>query len=73
MTAQSPDSLNNIWSMTMHAAIYWYLKANDNSRGIDAGIILAQAAFERLAYTYLVLDNGELSRTQFRKRSAAEI
>lgn len=61
----------DIWSKTIHAAIYWYLKANDDSRGIDAGVILAQAAFERLAYTYLVLDKGILSRKQFGKNAAA--
>ena len=62
---------HDIWSKTIHAAIYWYLKANDDSRGIDAGVILAQAAFERLAYTYLVLDKGLLSRRQFGKKNTA--
>lgn len=61
----------DIWSNTIHAAIYWYLKANDDSRGIDAGVILAQAAFERLAFTYLVLDKGILSSKQFGKNTAA--
>lgn len=62
----------DIWAKTIHAAIYWYLKANDDSRGIDAGVILAQAAFERLAFTYLVSDKKVLTKAQFRTNKAAE-
>ena len=42
------------WGEALHEVIYWYLNANFSSRGIDAGIILTQAAIERLSYEYVV-------------------
>ena len=42
------------WGEALHEVIYWYLNANFSSRGIDAGIILSQAAIERLSYEYSV-------------------
>ncbi len=42
------------WKEALHEVIYWYLIANDSSRGIDAGIILTQAAIERLSYEFAV-------------------
>jgi len=45
---------NDDWREAFHEVIYWYLNANFSSRGIDAGIILAQAAIERLSYEYAV-------------------
>ena len=54
-----------IWNDALEEAIYWYLNANESSRGIDAGIILTQTALERLAYTYAVQDKGMLSKKGF--------
>lgn len=45
---------NEDWREALHEVIYWYLNANNSSRGIDAGIILTQAAIERLSYEYTV-------------------
>ncbi len=45
---------NDDWCEALHEVIYWYLNANFSSRGIDAGIILAQAAIERLSYEYSI-------------------
>ena len=42
------------WREALHEVIYWYLNANYSSRGIDAGIILTQAAIERLSYEFSV-------------------
>lgn len=36
----------------LQEAIYWYLLSNNSTRGIDAGLILTQAALERLYYLY---------------------
>jgi hypothetical protein len=44
------------WCEALHEVIYWYLNANNSLRGIDAGIILTQAAIERLSYEYSVKD-----------------
>lgn len=45
---------NDEWREALDEAIYWYLNANQSSRGIDAGIILTQAAIERLSYEFSV-------------------
>jgi hypothetical protein len=42
------------WKDTLEEVIYWFLNANDGSRGIDAGLILAQTALERLSFEYVV-------------------
>ena len=45
---------NEDWREALHEVIYWYLNSNRSSRGIDAGIILTQAAIERLSFEYAV-------------------
>jgi hypothetical protein len=51
------------WKDCLRAAIYWYTQANTSggSPGIDAAIILAQAALERLAHHHLVVDRKMIS------------
>jgi len=51
------------WKDCLHAAIYWYTQANTRggSPSIDAAIILAQAALERLAHHHLVVDRKMIS------------
>ncbi|MFC1781550.1 hypothetical protein ACFLZ8_04755 [Planctomycetota bacterium] len=49
---------NEDWRKALHEVIYWYLSSNCSSLGlgigIDAGIILTQAAIERLSFEYAV-------------------
>jgi len=58
LTTLFPNFMNrwqdSAWNEAFHEVIYWYLNANYSSRGIDAGIILTQAAIERLAFEYAV-------------------
>lgn len=51
------------WKGCLQAAIYWYTQANTSggSPGVDAAIILAQAALERLAHHHLVVDRKMIS------------
>ncbi len=51
------------WKEHLKVALYWYLAANERTTGIgvDAGIILAQTALERLAWAYCVEERGLLS------------
>lgn len=51
------------WKDCLRSAIYWYTQANTSGGlpGIDAAIILAQAALERLAYHHLIVDQKMLS------------
>lgn len=59
------------WKEHLNAALYWYLAANDRSTGIgvDAGIILAQTALERLAWAYCVKDRKMVSEKAFESRA----
>jgi hypothetical protein len=51
------------WKDCLRSAIYWHAQANTSggSPGIDAAIILAQSALERLAYHHLVVDKKMIS------------
>ncbi len=63
---------NDNWQEALHEVIYWYLNANYSSRGIDAGIILTQAAIERLSYKYVVKDKGLISVNGFKDIRASD-
>lgn len=54
------------WKDTIKEVMYWYLNANDPGRGVDAGLILAQAALERLSYEYVVNEKKLLSPKGFK-------
>ena len=43
------------WDETILTALYWYLRSNAHGRGagVDGGLILTQAALERLSYVQL--------------------
>jgi hypothetical protein len=60
------------WREALHEVIYWYLNANYSSRGIDAGIILTQAAIERLSHELAVRDRRLLSVNGFRDIRASD-
>jgi hypothetical protein len=63
---------NDDWREALHEVIYWYLNANFSSRGIDAGIILTQAAIERLSYEYAVKDKRLLMLNGFKDLWASD-
>lgn len=60
------------WGEAFHEVIYWYLNANYSSRGIDAGIILTQAAIERLSYEYAVKYKRLLTVNRFKDLWASD-
>lgn len=61
------------WKDCLRSSIYWYMQANTSggSPGIDAAIILAQSALERLAYQHLVVDRKMISQKEFKELTAA--
>ena len=67
---------NKLWQKPLRDALYWYLGACDRGVGIgvDTGLILAQTALERLAWTYCVVDRKMISAAAFKPRglSAAD-
>ena len=58
---------NHLWKRALRDVLYWYLRANNTSEGagVDGGIILAQAALEKLAWVYLVHDAKIVAKKQF--------
>jgi len=54
------------WRDTFKEVIYWFLNANDGGRGVDAGLILAQTALERLSFEYVVYEKKLLSTKGFK-------
>jgi hypothetical protein len=60
------------WRDTIRSGIYWYIQCNRAGFGIDGALILAQAALERIAWTYAVEDLGLVSPDGFRKLAAAD-
>ena len=63
---------NDDWREAVQEVIYWYLNANFSPRGIDAGIILTQAAIERLSYEYSVKDKQLLTMNGFKDLWASD-
>jgi hypothetical protein len=63
---------NDNWREALKEVIYWYLNANSSERGIDVGIILTQAAIERLAYEYAVKDKRLLLPDAFKGLRASD-
>ncbi|MEW6664975.1 MAG: hypothetical protein AB1512_07125 [Thermodesulfobacteriota bacterium] len=63
---------NEEWREALHEVIYWYLNSNYSPRGIDAGIILTQAAIERLSYAYAVKDRKLLEAKGFKDLRASD-
>jgi hypothetical protein len=51
---------NPHWRRELRVILYWYLRANNTVEGpgVDGGIILSQAALEKLAWVYLVEFRG---------------
>lgn len=60
------------WQEALREVIYWYLNANDSSRGVDAAIILAQTAIERLSYELSVREKRLLTSNDFKTLWASD-
>jgi hypothetical protein len=60
------------WEATIHRALYWYIRADTNLVGPDGGVILLQAALERLAWHVLVREHKSLSEVGFSRLPAAD-
>ena len=61
------------WSDALQAVVYWYGLANDSGRGIDAGIVCAQTALERLAFECCVVEWNLMSPGTYRRKPAADL
>ena len=60
------------WRDGLGEAVYWYRIANDSARGIDAGLVCAHTALERLSYEVCVRDRRIVGERGFRKKASAK-
>lgn len=60
------------WENTIRSVVYWYVKSNVRSAGIDGGIILAQTALELLSWVYNVNYKKGLSAEAFKRITASD-
>jgi hypothetical protein len=67
-SSHSKPELIELW----RTLIYWYQNANNNERGLDVGIIIAQTAMERLSYFVIVQQSGMLSEKGFKDLRASD-
>lgn len=67
---------NKSWQEALREVIYWYLSSNCSTLGrgigIDAGIILTQAAIERLSFEYAVRYKRLIEAEGFKKLKASD-
>ena len=63
---------NDDWRAALQEIIYWYLNANFSSRSINTGIILTQAAIERLSYEYAVRNKRLVTADGFKNLWASD-
>lgn len=65
---------NPYWREVLNTAIYWYLRSNGagSGAGVDGGVILTQAALERVAWARLVQEWESVSEPGFRKLYASD-
>ena len=61
-----------LWKETIKLSFYWLLRGDSGQVGSDGGLILFQAAFERLAWHLFVIDEQSLTAAAFGKTNAAE-
>lgn len=76
LTAGFPGFLerwrDETWNEPLLLALHWYGEANMSAGGVEGAVILAQAAFEVLAWTLLVEDKQVLSEDGFQKLPAMD-
>ena len=67
---------NDDWRDALREGIYWYLSSNCSTLGlgigIDAGIILTQAAIERLSFEYVVSQKRMIEKEGFKNLRASD-
>jgi hypothetical protein len=56
---------DEMWAEPIRLALHWYVEGNLSSGGVEGSVILAQAAFEMLAWTLLVEERKVLSAGTF--------
>lgn len=63
---------NQEWRDALASAVYWYSRTNGAAAGVDGSLVLAQAAFEGLAWEVVVRDKELISSDGFGRLPAAD-
>ena len=65
-------STDELWGEPIRLSLWWYMECNKQAGGLEGSMILAQSAFELLAWTLLVEDLRALSEDGFEKLPASD-
>lgn len=65
-------STDEIWGEPIRLSLWWYMECNKHAGGLEGSMILAQSAFELLAWTLLVEDCRILSEDGLEKLPASD-
>ena len=65
-------SMDKTWGEPIRLSLWWYMESNKRAGGHEGSMILAQSAFELLAWTLLVEDHRILSADGFEKLPASD-
>jgi hypothetical protein len=60
------------WNEVIRLATHWYVEANAQAGSVEGGLVLTQTALEMLAWAVVVETEQTLSRSAFRKLTAAK-
>ena len=60
------------WREILNTAIHWYVEANRNTSGLDAGIVFTQMALELLAWHYFVVHKQAMTKEGYNRLAAAD-
>ena len=63
---------NEVWAEPIRLSMWWYMASNMRAGGLEGSLVLAQAAFELLAWTYLVEEAKVLSKKGFEDLPASD-
>lgn len=63
---------DSYWRDVFKTCVYWYTRSNSAGAGVDGGLILTQAALEKVAAACLMEEWGSLSPDGFKKLPASD-
>jgi len=63
---------SDTWGEPVRLSIWWYISSNTRAGGLEGSLVLSQAAFELLSWTYLVEDSKVLSKRGFEDLPASD-
>jgi hypothetical protein len=60
------------WRGVLSTAVHWYVEANRNASGLEAGVVFTQMALELVAWHYLTQHKKAMTKDGFHRLTAAD-